>query len=112
MTIEHVVEAYFAGMRAKDIAALRALYAEDASFILPDGREFDGVVAIGAMHEGVFAAGAPVPSLGARIMAENAAAVEVEARLPDGTSRFTTNHFYLDPAGKIARLNVYIKAAL
>ena len=112
MTIEQVVEAYFAGMRARDIAALRALYAEDATFILPDGRAFDGVAAIGAMHEGVFAAGAPVPSLGARIVTDNAAAVEVEAQLPDGTSRFTTNHFYLDDTGKVAKINVYIKASL
>lgn len=112
MSIEQVVEAYFGGMRARDIAGLTALYAQDATFILPDGREFNGVAAIGAMHEGVFAAGAPVPSIEAKIVGDNSAAVEVEARLPDGTSRFTTNHFYLDAAGKIARLNVYMKGAL
>lgn len=111
MTIEQVVEAYFAGMRARDIDALKALYAKDATFILPDGRAFNGVTAIAAMHEGVFAAGAPVPSLEAKILGDNAAAVEVEARLPDGSSRFTTNHFYLDEEGRIERLNVYMKAS-
>jgi hypothetical protein len=77
-----------------------------------DGREFSGLAAIAAMHEGVFAAGAPVPSVGSKIIGESAAAAEVEARLPDGTSRFTTNHFYLDSSGKIARLNVYMKGGL
>jgi ketosteroid isomerase-like protein len=112
MTIEQVVDGYFAGMRGKDIAALKALYAEDATFILPDGREFIGIEAIAGMHQGVFAAGAPVPSVGAKIIGENAAAAEVEAKLPDGSSRFTTNHFYLDAEGRIARLNVYMKAPL
>ena len=111
MNSEQVLEAYFAAMRCKDIEALTALYAEDAIFILPDGREFEGLTAIAAMHEGVFAAGAPVPTVGARIIGENAAAAEVEARLPDGTSRFTTNHFFLDAKGRIARLNVYMKGA-
>lgn len=112
MTSEQVVDAYFAAMRGRDIDALKALYAQDATFILPDGREFNGLSAIAAMHEGVFAAGAPVPSVGSKIIGENAAAAEVEARLPDGTSRFTTNHFYFDSAGKIARLNVYMKGVL
>jgi uncharacterized protein (TIGR02246 family) len=112
MGVEQVVESYFAAMRARDVAAVTALYAEDACFILPDGREFNGIEAISAMHQGVFAASAPVPTAGAMIVAGNAAAVEIEARLPDGTSRFTTNHFYLNAGGKIARLNVYIKAAM
>jgi ketosteroid isomerase-like protein len=111
MTVEQVVESYFAAMRARDLAAVTALYAEEACFILPDGRELHGVAAISAMHEGVFAASAPLPSLGAMILAGNAAAVEIEARLPDGTSRFTTNHFYLDGNGRIERLNVYMKGA-
>ncbi|MDG2003401.1 MAG: SgcJ/EcaC family oxidoreductase [Novosphingobium sp.] len=112
MQVEQVVEGYFAAMRARDVAAVTSLYAQDATFILPDGREFNGVEAISAMHQGVFSASAPVPTAGAMILADNAAAIEIEARLPDGSSRHTTNHFYLNSDGKIARLNVYIKAAM
>lgn len=110
MELEAVIESYFAGIRAKDIDALTDLYAEDATFILPDGREFVGIDAIRAMHLGVFSAGSPMPSPGARIMSHSSAAVEIEARLPDGTVRQTTNHYFLDEAGKIERLNVYMKA--
>jgi len=112
MDVEQVVDSYFAAMRAKDVAAVTSLYADDATFILPDGRQFDGIEAISTMHQGVFAASSPVPTPGAMIVAERAAAVEIEARLPDGTSRFTTNHFYLDAEGRIERLNVYMKAPL
>jgi uncharacterized protein (TIGR02246 family) len=112
MNVEQVVDSYFAAMRAKDVAAVTSLYAQEATFILPDGREFNGVGAISGMHQGIFAASSPVPTPGAKIVSERAAAIEIEARLPDGTSRFTTNHFYLDEQGKIERLNVYIKAPL
>jgi hypothetical protein len=112
MNIETVIDSYFAAMRTRDIDAGKALYAEDAVFCLPDGREFAGAEAIGAMHAHVFTAGAPVPFPGLRIVAEHAAAVEIEARLPDGSVRHTTNHYTLNEAGKISRLNVYIKASL
>jgi hypothetical protein len=112
MKIEEVIESYFAAMRGCDPAAAKALYADDATFILPNGKEFHGSEAIGAMHAGVFSSGAPVPFPGLRIVTERAAAVEIEAKLPDGSSRFTTNHYTLDEAGKIVRLNVYMKAPL
>jgi uncharacterized protein (TIGR02246 family) len=112
MNIEQVIDSYFAAMRARDPEAAKALYAEDATFILPDGRAFTGRETIGGMHAHVFTSGAPVPFPGLRIIGERAAAVEVEAKLPDGTSRFTTNHYSFDEAGRIVRLNVYMKGAL
>jgi uncharacterized protein (TIGR02246 family) len=112
MQIEDVIERYFSAMRARDVDAAKSLYADDAVFCLPDGREFAGAEAIGAMHAHVFAAGAPVPTPGVRIVTERAAAVEIEARLPDGSARHTTNHFTLDAAGRIVRLNVYVKAEM
>lgn len=112
MDIEQVMETYFAAMRAKDSAPLRQLYAEDATFCLPDGREFSGRETICGMHESVFAAGAPVPTPGARILSGQAGAVEIEAMLADGTVRHTTNHFYLNGEGRIERLNVYMKGAM
>lgn len=112
MDIGQVIEGYFAAMRAKDSAPLRELYAEDATFILPDGREFTGREAICAMHDGVFAAAAVVPTPGARILSGQAGAAEIEAQLADGSVRHTTNHFYLNSEGRIERLNVYMKGAL
>lgn len=109
MDVRKVIDRYFAAIRAKNIDGLTALYAADATFSLPDGRRFAGTEAIRTMHAGVFSAAAPVPSPGRVIMAQSAAAVEIEARLPDGSVRHTTNHFYLDAEGKIERLSVYIK---
>jgi uncharacterized protein (TIGR02246 family) len=109
MDVRKVIDGYFAAIRAKDIDGLMTLYAADATFSLPDGRQFTGTEAIRAMHSSVFSAAAPVPSHGRAIMAQSAAAIEIEARLPDGSVRHTTNHFYLDGEGRIERLSVYIK---
>ena len=109
MDLGKVIDGYFAAIRAKDIEGLMALYADNATFILPDGRQFSGKDAIRAMHLHVFSASAPQPLPGARIIGQSAAAVEIEARLPDGTVRHTTNHYYFDTEGEIARLSVYIK---
>ena len=109
MDVSKVMEGYFAAIRAKDIEGLMALYAKDATFILPDGRQFAGTDAIRATHLSVFAASAPQPSPGRTIIAQSAGAVEIEARLPDGSVRHTTNHYYLNGDGKIERLSVYIK---
>lgn len=109
MDMNAVVDAYFQAMRERDLTALSGIYAEDAVFILPDGRTFAGREAVCAMHRGVFAAGAPVPAPGWRLVAPEAAAVEITATLPDGSVRHTTNHFSLDEAGKLSRISVYIK---
>jgi hypothetical protein len=37
--------------------------------------------------------------------------VEIEARLPDGTTRNTANFYYLNDAGKIQRVSVYMRGA-
>lgn len=111
MDLDKVIECYFAAIRAKDIDSLMALYAENATFNLPNGREFAGKDAIRTMQLSVFAASAPQPSLGRTIIAQSAAAVEVEARLPDGSVRHTTNHYFLNKDGEIERLNVYIKTS-
>lgn len=109
MEINRVVDAYFAAIRAKDIESLMALYAQNATFILPDGREFSGVDAIRAMHTAVFAAAAFSPTPTRRIVADNAAAIEIEGQLPDGAVMCTTNHYSIDKNAKIERLSVYIK---
>lgn len=109
MTPADVTERYFASVRARDLDGLIALYAENASFSLPNGREFNGVDAIREMHRSVFAAGGPSPTPLASIAEASSIAVEIEARLPDGTVRRTANFYYLNPAGRIQRLSVYMR---
>jgi hypothetical protein len=100
---------YFASVRARDLDGLIALYAEDACFILPNGREFNGIDAIREMHRSVFAAGGPNPTPLASIAGASSVAVEIEARLPDGALRRTANFYYLNAEGRIQRLSVYMR---
>ncbi|MDE2404202.1 MAG: nuclear transport factor 2 family protein [Sphingomonadales bacterium] len=106
---EATVDGYFDAIRARDIDALMALYAEDASFTLPNGKVFTGKPAIRATHEAVFAAGSPYPTPTGRFTGTQGIAVEIEAALPDGTVRHTTNHYRFDDAGKIRSLGVYMR---
>jgi hypothetical protein len=103
------VDAYFEAIRAKDIDALMSLYAEDASFTLPNGKSFSGKAAIREVHLSVFASGSPFPTPGARFVGAEGIAVEIAAQLPDGSVRQTTNHYRFDDAGKIVSLGVYAR---
>ena len=110
MNPKDVADRYFAAIRARNVDDLVALYADDATFILPNGIESKGTVAIRKTHESVFASGAPVPSPQAFVVGENAVAVEIEARLPDGTTRRTANFYQLNGQGRIQRLSVYMRS--
>jgi hypothetical protein len=112
MNPAEVTERYFASIRARDLDSLIALYAEDACFTLPDGRLFNGIDAIREMHRSVFAAGGPSPTPLASIAGANAIAVEIEARLSDGTVRRTANFYYLNAAGRIQGLSVYMRGGV
>lgn len=109
MTPNEIADRYFASVRARDIDGLIALFAEDATFILPNGQEFKGAAAIREIQLGVFANGAPYPTPRAMVVGEKSLAVEVEARLPDGSVRHTANLYALDGEGKIQRLSVYMQ---
>jgi ketosteroid isomerase-like protein len=104
-----VVDRYFANMRARDIEGLVRLFAPDATFILPDGRELSGVAAIHDMYGKLFAAMAPSPTPHAVIAAAQGVATEIEARLPNGTIRRTANFFHFNDEGLIKRLSVYAR---
>lgn len=104
-----VTQRYFASIRARDLDGLIGLYAEDACFTLPNGREFHGTEAIREMHRSVFAAGAPNPTPLSSIAGAGSIAVEIEARLPDGTVRRTANFYYLNASARIQRLSVYMR---
>jgi uncharacterized protein (TIGR02246 family) len=105
-----VADRYFAAIRTRDIESLMGLYADDATFVLPNGKEFRGVAAIRAMHESVFVASAPKPVPQAMILGETAVAVEIQAQMPDATSRRTANFYYLNSHGLIQRLSVYMRS--
>jgi ketosteroid isomerase-like protein len=104
-----VTERYFASVRARDLDGLVALYAEDACFTLPNGREFHGIEAIRELHRSVFAAGGPIPTPLASVTSASSIAVEIEARLLDGTVRRTANFYYLNAVGLIQKLSVYMR---
>ncbi len=107
MTPEQLAERYFATVRSRDIDRFVALYAEDASFIYPDGREAKGVAAIRERQSAVYAAQPPSPSPQSMIVGNNCVAVELEAALPDGSVRRMANFFYFDAKGLIERQRVY-----
>ena len=109
MSPEMVAERYFACMRGRDVEGLAALYAEDAEFILPDGRSFVGHAAILGMHASVFAAAAPVPTPLNMVIGTDSIAVEIEARMADGSTRRTANFYQFNAEGRVSRLSVYIK---
>jgi uncharacterized protein (TIGR02246 family) len=107
---QNVAEQYFAAIRARNIEDLMALYADDATFVLPNGKESKGITAIREMHQMVFRAAAPMPVPQAMIVGDAAVAVEIEARMPDGISRRTANFYHLNSYGRIQRLSVYMRS--
>jgi hypothetical protein len=106
-----LADRYFAHMRERNIEGLTKLFAADALFTLPDGRELSGVTAIHEMYRKLFAATAPAPTPLAVIAAVDGIATEIEARLPDGTVRRTANFFHFNSEGLIKRLSVYARSA-
>ncbi|MBV1686823.1 nuclear transport factor 2 family protein [Novosphingobium sp. G106] len=103
------VDAYFAAVRAKDIDAWMALFAEDATYALPNGQVFEGKAAIREFQTMVFGSGSPFPNPGGRFVGSEGIAAEIEAQLPDGSVRHTTNHYRFDDEGKIRSLTVYMR---
>jgi uncharacterized protein (TIGR02246 family) len=106
-----VTDRYFAAIKARSLDDLMALYAEDATFVLPNGKEAKGIAAIRELHQYVFKAAAPVPMPRAWVIGDASAAVEIEAQMPDGTHRRTVNVYYLNDRGQIERLSVYMRSS-
>ena len=106
---QKTVDAYFDAIRTKNIDVLMSLYADNATFTLPNGNSFNGKEAIRTVHLSVFACGSPIPNPGARFSGAEGIAVEISAQLPDGNVRNTTNHYRFDAAGKILSLGVYAR---
>ena len=109
MNVNDIADSYFRCIRGKDVDGLVALYAEDAVVTFPNGMQLSGSQAIREFQTKLFSGSAPYPTPGARIAGENAIAVEIEARLADGSVRNTANFFYVNEAGRIQRLSVYAR---
>lgn len=105
--LRQLAEDYFVGIRSRDIEVMVAKFAPDGTMILPDGREVTGHEALRAMYGGLFAADPPTPTPLNFIVAADQVAVEIEARLGDGSRRATANVFRFDPSGRIARVSIY-----
>lgn len=110
MTDHPLVARYFAAMRARDLTALRALFAPDAIVALPNGRTFEGWEAIEQMFAGLFVAAAPSPTCLRQIVGDQVIATEIETDLPDGGVRRTANFFDLDERGSITGLRSYMRS--
>jgi ketosteroid isomerase-like protein len=102
-----IADRYFAYMHGRDLDGLAAMFSADAVVVLPDGREVTGLPAIRGMYQHIWGSGAPAPTPLAMVATPNAVAVEIEASLPDGTSRQTANFFHIGAGGRIARLSIY-----
>jgi hypothetical protein len=86
-----------------------ALFAEDATYTLPNGNMFTGKAAIREFQQQVFASASPFPTPVGRIAGSEGVAVEVEGKLSDGSVRHTTNIYRFNQAGKIRALSVYMR---
>ena len=103
------VDRYFAAISSQDLDGLMALYSDTATFTLPHGTTVSGKESVRGLHHKVFEAGAPTPKPSEKFIGRQGIAVEVEAHLPDGSVRYTTNHYRFDELGKIASLGVYAR---
>lgn len=104
-----IVNSYFAAVRAKDLDAFVSLFSEDGSFTMPNGTRLQGRPAIRESQARVFSAGSPQPTPVARYAGPEGVAVEVEARLPDGTLRHTVNVYRFSEDGLIRDLRVTMR---
>ncbi len=110
MDPNQVAERYFASVRARDIEAFMALFASDATFILPDGRVVTGQADIREVESTVFEKGAPFPTPTTIVANRDTVAVQIDVRLPSGSVMRTANFFHLNDDGLIKLLSVYRQA--
>lgn len=102
-----LAEGYFEGMRGRDVERMVAKFAPDGVMILPDGREVVGREALRSLYTGLFAANPPSPTPQNIVVGPDQVAVEIEARLEDGSARRTANFFRFNDRGEIERVSIY-----
>lgn len=107
MTMQTMVDDYFAAMRAQDVAALVRIFAPDGKIIWPDGRAIAGHEAIRETYTKLFTMPSNNPAPGPLMAGPNCAACEVHSKLPDGSERRTINVFHFCDDGLINRMSSY-----
>jgi hypothetical protein len=98
---------YFECIRERNHAGIVALFADNASCVMPDGRSFAGQAAVADWFTKLFAAQTLSPNVLAIVAGHTSVAAEIENELADGTKRNTANFFHLDESGLIQHLRVY-----
>jgi len=106
---EDVANAYFTAVRTKDLDAFAKLFAEDAVFVFPDGKDYVGLPAIIEMERAAFAGTSPSPTPRVMILGDKAVAGEADVELAGGRVIQVANLFYLNDEGKIQRLSSFTK---
>ncbi|MFM6930711.1 MAG: NAD(P)-binding domain-containing protein [Novosphingobium sp.] len=103
------VKAYVAAVRARDLDGFVSLFADTATYTVPNGKTMNGPAEIREFQAMVFGAGQPSPTPLEWFVAPDGVAVEIEAKLPDGSVRLTTNHYRFDASGRISSLKVFAR---
>ena len=107
MTMQDTTDRYFAAMRAQDLDAFLALFADAATIVWPDGRAVEGKAAIRAAYAQLFSMPSNNPAPGPVMAGPRCCAAEVRSRLPDGSERRTINVFAFGEDGLMTRMSSY-----
>lgn len=103
-TIRHLVDAYFAAIRARDADALRALFTVDAE-LTSGGTTHRGSDAIAAWYSTQAFAIEPEPTLGDYVVDGDRLAVEIDLHTSIG--RMAVCDIFEARDGRIARVAIY-----
>ena len=107
MNTEHLARTYYRRVNAKDLEGLLSLFADDATFTLPDGRTVSGMAEIRQMYERVFGHGGPQPQPLSFIPSDHGVAAEVQVHLADGSVRHMASFFQVGDDEKFTSVGVY-----
>ncbi|WP_340589014.1 nuclear transport factor 2 family protein [Erythrobacter alti] len=107
MSAEHLARTYYRNINAKDLEGVLALFSDNATFNLPDGRVVVGKDNLRDMYTHVFAQGGPQPRPVNIVATDTDAAVQVEVTLSDGTTLHMASFFAMDSADTFDAVSVY-----
>lgn len=107
MNAQDISDRYFGAMRAQDVEALVAVFAEDGVIVWPDGRTISGHAAMRETYTRLFQSPTNNPQPGPFMLGDGRFSTEVHSRLPDGSERRTCNIFDVRSDGLVTRMCSY-----